>query len=122
MNAPAPNPGRRRFVSALFSTSDRPADPSEFRPVADLPPAGNTVLWALAADAADNVYVAGDDGLVFHYDGEHWQREDFPNHLNIHSLCIHEDQVFSVGWMGQICVRQDGVWHSVQGAAANLKP
>lgn len=115
MNAPAPDQGRRRFLSTLFSAADQSTNTTELRPVSELPNAGNTVLWALAADATDNIFLAGDDGVIFHYDGESWQRENFPSPLNIHSLCIHHDKVFSVGWMGQICIRQDGTWRAMQG-------
>ena len=53
--------------------------------------------------------------MVFHFDGDNWRREDFPSSLPVHSLCSHNDTVYSVGWMGLICERVEGQWSRIQG-------
>ena len=76
MNTASPDVSRRRFLTRLFTAPDAALAKTELTTVAALRRQTNGVLWAVAGDAPDNIFVAGDDGVVFHFDGEHWQRED----------------------------------------------
>jgi hypothetical protein len=119
MNAVAPNASRRRFLTSLFSAPDAAAARTGLRPVPGLPAQTNGVLWAIAGNGPDDIFIAGDDGLIFHFDGESWQLEEFPSSLHVHALCSTGNRVFSVGWMGQICVRENGAWKLVQGGGSD---
>ncbi len=115
MNNPAPNAGRRQFLTRLFSAPDSALTLTELSAIAELRQQTDSVLWAVAGDAPDNIFIAGDEGVVFHFDGAHWQREELGSKLNVHALCFRGDEVFSVGWLGRICVRRGGQWHPLQG-------
>ena len=114
MNAPATGTSRRRFLTRLFTDPDSNPAACELRPLEDLRQHTEGVLWA-ATDAGDAYYIAGDEGVVFRFDGEQWQREAFPSELPVHALCHRDDRVYSVGWLGQICERVEGAWRAVQG-------
>jgi photosystem II stability/assembly factor-like uncharacterized protein len=114
LNAPAPGSSRRSFLTRLFNGPDTAAT-TELTPLAALRQQTDGVLWAAVADAADNMFLAGDDGTVFRFDGDSWSQEDFPGKPPVHSLCLHNDRVYSVGWLGFICERSDGRWRRIQG-------
>jgi photosystem II stability/assembly factor-like uncharacterized protein len=115
VNASPPLSSRRGFLTALFPDPRKSSSGTGLTTVAELRQQTDAVLWAVAGDAPDNIFVAGDDGVVFHFDGQHWQAEDLGSKLNVHSLCISGERVFSVGWLGRICVREDGRWRPLQG-------
>lgn len=74
------------------------------------------VLWSALELPSGGLMVAGDDGTVFHFDGEAWSREALGTDLPIHALCqVPGGPVIGVGWMGVICEREDGEWRYVQG-------
>lgn len=115
MNASQPLTSRRGFLTALFPDPEKSSIKTGLSAVDQVRRQTDAVLWALAGDAPDNLFVAGDDGVVFHFDGEQWQREDLCSKLNVHSLCISGERVFSVGWLGRICVRENSLWRPMQG-------
>ncbi|MCZ6875970.1 MAG: hypothetical protein O7G88_20975 [bacterium] len=115
MNTTAPDSSRRRFLTRLFTAPDAALARTELTTIPELRQQTDGVLWAVAGDAPDNLFVAGDDGVVFHFDGEHWQRENLGSKLHVHALCIRGDEVYSVGWLGRICVRENGQWQPMQG-------
>ena len=115
MNASQPITSRRGFLTALFPDPHKSSSTTGLTTIPELRQQTDAVLWAAAGDSADNIFVAGDDGVVFHFNGEHWQREDLGSKLNVHSLCLSQGKVFSVGWLGRICVRESGVWTPLQG-------
>jgi hypothetical protein len=97
VNAPATGTSRRRFLTRLFTDPDSNPAACELRPLEDLRQHTEGVLWA-ATDAGDAYYIAGDEGVVFRFDGEQWQREAFPSELPVHALC-HRDDRYRVGRM-----------------------
>jgi len=115
VNASQPLKSRRGFLTALFPDPHKSSGKTGLTTVAELRQQTDAVLWAVAGDAPDNIFIAGDDGVIFHFDGQRWQQEDLGSKLNVHSLCISGDRVFSVGWLGRICVREEGQWRPMQG-------
>ena len=114
MNAAAPDPTRRRLLGRLFG--QKAAEPvSSLKPVSGVGGSGRNVFWSMAATGADNVFLAGDEGCLWHFDGSEWQREDTGTKSNLHALCCSEDKVLAVGWQGVICVRETGEWRVQQG-------
>ncbi|MEH6581624.1 MAG: hypothetical protein V7754_06775 [Halioglobus sp.] len=115
MNTATANTSRRRFLTRLFTAPDEALANTSLTTIPELRQQSEGVLWALAGDAPDNIFVAGDDGIVFHFDGEQWRREDLGSKLNVHALCFRGEELFSVGWLGRICVRKEGQWQPLQG-------
>lgn len=114
MSSDLENPHRRELFGRLFKSPSQ-ATLTEFQRLPNLQPKSNAVLWAVAADRPDNIFIAGDEGQLFHFNGEQWQQEDIGSQLPVHSLCIDQEDVFSVGWLGRICVREHGQWRPLQG-------
>jgi photosystem II stability/assembly factor-like uncharacterized protein len=114
MNAAAPGTSRRRFLTRLFS-APAGTGATALSPLPALRQHTDGVLWAAAADSPDNMFIAGDDGAVFYFNGEAWSPEDFPGKHPVHSLCLLNNRLYTVGWLGLICERIDGQWHRVQG-------
>jgi hypothetical protein len=120
LNAPQVDTGRRRFLTRLFSAEQKEAD-SVLLPVPAVNFRGTGVYWALAGDRPGNVFLAGDDGAMLHYDGEQWSAEHSGSERNIHALCLTDDGVYSVGWFGQICERKSDSWKAVQGGESSAE-
>ena len=115
MNVPAADGSRRRFLTRLFAEPHSNISNSELSALPELRRHTDGVLWAMAGTTRDNLYVAGDDGFVCHFNGAQWLPEEFPGRLPIHSLCLLGESVYSVGWLGLICEREGGVWRRIQG-------
>lgn len=115
MNAGLQNPQRRALFGRLLdATTAKPAR-TELRRLSSFAPTTEGVLWTIVGDRPNNIYLAGDDGTVFHFDGEQWSRETSASQLPIHAMALHGEKLYSVGWLGQICVREHGQWRAVQG-------
>lgn len=115
MNGSQPLHSRRGFLTALFPDRDTSSSATGLTIIPGVSQNTDAVLWAITGDAADNLFVAGDEGVVFHFDGREWQPEELGSKLNVHSLCISGEKVFSVGWLGRICMRENGRWRPLQG-------
>jgi hypothetical protein len=120
------NPSRRQLFSRLFKTKDVSVAQTGLQRVPAIAEHTQGVLWAALGLAEDNYLVAGDDGLIFHFDGEQWQQEALGTDLPIHAMALASDgRVYAVGWAGIICFRDavvnteeesgKGQWHYVQG-------
>lgn len=106
----APAPSRRDLLSVSRT------QPRSFQRVDAITQVMDGVLWSVLDLHSGGLMVAGDDGAVFHFDGEAWSREALGTDLPVHALCqVPGGQVVGVGWMGVICERTDGVWRYVQG-------
>ncbi len=105
-------PSRRDFLRSIVS----PPAPQRFTRVAPIGEATTGVLWAAHAIDRTNLFVAGDDGLIFRWDGKVWEREPIGTDLPIHAMTdVGENTIIAVGWLGLICERQQGKWAYVQG-------
>jgi hypothetical protein len=119
VNVSSPNPGRREFLSGLFGNPAHKDVKTELGLLDTGLAQGDGVLWAMAADSPDNLFVAGDDGQVLNFNGADWHSENIGNRHNIHGLCLVDKKLYSVGWMGQICVREAGLWKSLRGGGTD---
>lgn len=110
LSSDLPAPSRRDLLSGSQPRS------GSFTRVDAIAQAMGGVLWSVLGLHSGGLMVAGDDGAVFHFDGEVWSREALGTDLPIHALCqLREGQVVGVGWMGVICERTDSEWRYVQG-------
>ena len=109
-------PDRRRLLRACFGGSNSPRELKEFKPVDAIAKQVKGIIWAIDASDTDNIFLAGDDGNIFHYDGDIWRQEVFPSELPVHALCRGTDDiVFAAGWLGMIAARRKGEWQILQG-------
>jgi hypothetical protein len=61
-------------------------------------------IWG---SSASNLYIAGDDGTIFHYDGETWTAQDAGTANNLNSVFgVNNPHVFVVGDSGTIVQSQ----------------
>ena len=97
MNTAAADTRRRRFLTRMFTAPDEALANTSLTTIPELRQQSEGVLWALAGDAPDNIFIAGDEGIVFHFDGEQWRRENLGSKLNVHALCFRDAELFSVG-------------------------
>jgi len=66
--------------------------------------------------AEDDLYTAGGEGDVWHFDGSSWSQLSFPNKMDIHSLCCGADgQVYVCGRGGQTFAGRNGNWTRIEG-------
>ena len=109
-------PDRRRLLRACFSGLAPSRGLKEFKPVDAVAKQAQGIIWAIDASDTDNIFLAGDDGTIFHYDGNTWRREAFPSDLPVHTLCRGTDStLFAAGWLGLIAARRKGEWQILQG-------
>lgn len=109
-------PDRRRLLRACFNGLTSSRRLKEFNPVDAIAKQAQGIIWAIDASGKDNIFLAGDDGNIFRYDGKIWRREVFPSQLPVHALCRGaDDTVFAAGWLGMIAARRSGEWQILQG-------
>ena len=77
------------------------------------------VFWDGWADDA-GVFVVGDDGVIFHFDGVDWQRQPAPAPVPIHALWGRDrSDLWAVGWMGLILHHDGTEWQQVRGCVVD---
>lgn len=76
----------------------------------------NTPLFAIDGNAQGQAWAVGDDGLILHFDGQHWQREASSTDINLRAvLCAPDNRVYAAGAEGTVLMRnQDGLWISLE--------
>ena len=112
MNKPE-NLSRRTLFRGQFSGREEAR--GRWHLVEGLSAGSGDVFWGGWADN-QGVFVAGDDGAIFHYDGTVWDRMPVPAPVPVHALFgTARTRLFAVGWMGLI-LRFDGqTWHQDRG-------
>jgi hypothetical protein len=112
MTAPAAL-SRRALFRSRFETE---LDCGRWQPVEGLAAGTGDVFWGGWADDS-GVFVGGDDGVIFHFDGALWERLETPVRSPVHAFWgTARDALWAVGWMGVI-LRFDGeVWRHVRGS------
>lgn len=82
-------------------------------------------LRAVAGRGPGDVFAAGDDGTVVHWDGAAWTTRFTSGTIDLHALWIRpgtsdDEGVFAVGTGGQLVSAVDGVWKATQIAAGSV--
>jgi hypothetical protein len=80
-------------------------------------------LWAIAGRSADDLVVAGDDGVVLRFDGETWEKRHERATLRLRAVDIApettgDDGIRAVGSNGQLVERVGDTWRATQIAAS----
>ena len=117
MDGSLPDPSRRALLRGAFSGAEETAE--GWHLVAALAAGSGDVFWDGWADA-EGVFVVGDDGVIFHCDGQDWVRQATPAPVPIHALWGQSrEALWAVGWMGQILRHDGNAWHHMRGCEVN---
>ena len=75
----------------------------------------NTPLFAIDGNSQGHAWAVGDDGVILHFDGESWQREQSNTEINLRAvLCAPDNKVYSAGAEGTVLVRDEqGQWSNL---------
>ncbi len=110
---------RRALFRGQFTAAPRAA--CDWHLVDSLAAGSGDVFWGGWADEA-GVFVAGDDGVIFHFDGEAWTRQAVPVPVPVHALWGRSrHDLWAVGWMGLILHHDGSQWRQVQGCEVNAE-
>ena len=102
------------FRGGFFKPHEKP---SGWHKVEELAAGSGDVFWDGWADDA-GVFIVGDDGAIFHFDGAAWTRQITPAPVPIHALWgLSRTNLWAVGWMGLILHYDGETWRKVQGCA-----
>lgn len=111
MSAPAAL-SRRALFRGRFEGAP---DTGRWQPVEGLAAGAGDVFWGGWADGA-GVFVGGDDGAIFHFDGARWERMETPVRLPVHAFWgTGRAALWAVGWMGAILRFDGAAWQHVRG-------
>ncbi|BFM15389.1 hypothetical protein R50073_15720 [Maricurvus nonylphenolicus] len=114
------DPAKRKLFSRLLNSKNTEPATTSLQRIPAITDITQGVLWAGLALDNGCALVAGDDGVIFYFDGQQWQQENLGTDLPIHALCKGSDnRIFAVGWAGIICCREEqngqGQWQYMQG-------
>ncbi|GGE63491.1 hypothetical protein GCM10011533_14900 [Streptosporangium jomthongense] len=72
----------------------------------------NTPLFAIDGNDQGQAWAVGDDGMILHYDGCRWQREQSPTQVNLRAVtCGPDNTVYVAGGEGTVLHRDShGQW------------
>jgi hypothetical protein len=74
-------------------------------------PDANVNFYAVDSDGADDVWVSGGNGMVFHWDGDEWTPTDLGD-AGLKDIEIDGGSGYAVGNSGQVFHYEDGTWHA----------
>jgi len=100
---------------SLFRGQFAPKAEAAWQPIEGLAAGSGDVFWGGWADA-EGVFVAGDEGVIFQFDGAVWERMQVPTSLPVHAMWgTSREALWAVGWMGLV-LRFDGAeWVRMRG-------
>ncbi len=108
---------RRNFFRGNFSNTSEVSDGWQL--INDLAAGSGDVFWGGWADDL-GVFVAGDDGAIFHFDGSDWARQPVEALAPIHALWGRSrEDLWAVGWMGLVLHHDGRDWKQVRGCVTN---
>lgn len=67
-------------------------------------------LNAIHGTSTENVYAAGDNGTVFHYDGRVWTEVETPTNAALLAVLCHNDDVYFAGASGTLFLKTGDRW------------
>ncbi len=108
-------PSRRGLFRRLVEGD--PDDPRRrpWRQVDGLAAGPGDVFWTAWASETD-VVVAGDEGAIFHFDGNDWKRLAAPAPVPVHAIFGPSfDYLHAVGWMGAVFAFDGENWRKERG-------
>ncbi len=124
--------GMRRVGDQLYATGmghqlfreDQPNQWSKFSPPQDLKDAyRGGRMEAIDGFAADDCYIAGDDGVIWHFDGAEFLAIPLATNVSFHDvICASDGRVYAVGQGGLIAVGRGNSFSilKTEGSSADL--
>lgn len=100
----------------------RPVTGGSWQPLAGAP---DVALRAVVARGADDVFAAGDDATVIHWDGQSWEERFSSSLIDLRAMWLAaestgDEGVVAVGTGGQLVSSVGGTWKATQIAAASV--
>ncbi|HCF2456936.1 TPA: hypothetical protein NIA41_000491 [Pseudomonas aeruginosa] len=91
----------------VWLNKDIPYDPATERSTAG--------FRAIDGFSSNDIYAAGGDGDVWHFNGNSWRRVDFPSNLFLETVCCGSDgRVYISGYEGHTFVGRGDTWKKVK--------
>ncbi len=108
-------PSRRGLFRRLAEGDPNDPRRQPWRQVDGLAAGPGDVFWTAWASEQD-VFVAGDEGAIFHFDGHVWERFAAPAPVPIHAIFgPSRDRLHAVGWMGAVLAFDGEGWQKERG-------
>lgn len=71
-------------------------------------------FWAIDGFDGEDIYAAGDDGALWHFDGRKWSYCDPPTNMNFNTLkCAGNGKVYVAGNDGQLLCGRANTWQFI---------
>ena len=108
-------PSRRSLFRRLVDGD--PLDPRRhpWQQVDGLAAGPGDVFWTAWASERE-VFIAGDEGAIFHFDGVIWERQTAPAPVPVHAIFgLSRDHLHAVGWMGAVFAFDGESWRKERG-------
>jgi len=87
-------------------------------------PSGTTYILHAVTGQGDHAWAAGDHGILLHWNGETWTKEQASINLSgkyLYGLWADENaDVLAVGWLGTVLRRVDGSWIPEDSQTSNV--
>ena len=101
---------RRGLFRDLFRNAPEAAPSGPWQAVEGLAAGSGDVFWSGWAGDGE-VFVVGDEGTIFQFDGSGWQRAAAPAPVPIHAIWGRSrDRLHAVGWMGAVFMFDGTCW------------
>jgi hypothetical protein len=79
------------------------------------PPKGRIVgLESIDGFSAEELYAAGWDGEIWHYDGDRWRQVDSPTNVVVTDLCAGGETMYACGQIGTLLRGRRDAWEVVR--------
>ena len=75
----------------------------------------NTPLFAIDGMANGQAWAVGDNGMILHYDGQHWSEENSTTSINLRAVvCAPNGKIYAAGGEGTVLERDStGTWQQL---------
>lgn len=115
LSVETPEPSRRAFFRGLMRPDPKDPRNAPWQLVDGLAASAGDVFWCGLA-TPEAVYVAGDEGAIFRFDGIDWTRMQTPAPVPVHAMHQTPDgTLHAVGWMGAIMHFDGAAWQLDRG-------
>ncbi len=73
--------------------------------------------------AEDDIYCVGTDGQVYHFDGQNWSKQSFPDTCHLYTVCCGDDGKVYIGGAGGVMYQgRLGKWAKIATIPTTLPP
>jgi hypothetical protein len=111
--------GKHFYASSALRKVHRRNGPDNWELISQYPydqaKVTKTNVDAFSVDGFDeeDIYMCGDDGDLWHYNGRNWRPENPPCNWNMEHMVCGDDQVYIASSQGQLLVGRTGRWEEL---------